>query len=192
MRYLKLYEDFTSSDKNTSTFNDILWDKGHEKNPELSNILADIEDPSSEEGEMWSDSERKKLDDFLSGIDIPGWKPGDPVEKKITDLANEFKNSMSNAQTVIDSVEQAIDSEDYAPSNVQSSEKLRRKLEELEEYLNQMDSMDGWWTDIRDRLEDNPSLGIEAKSLIDLVNMTSREVEKLQRESKYTYIGFKK
>lgn len=190
MKYLKLYEDF-SSDKNTAAFTDILWDKGHEKNPELNKIMAEIEDPNSEEAEMWSDSERKRLDDFLSTIDMPDWKPGDPIEKKITDLSNEFKGSMSRAKTIIDNVENSIDSDDYAPTNVKSSETLKKKIEELEEYLDEMDSIDGWWTDIRDKLEDNPSLGIEAKSLIDLVNVTCKEIERLQRESNYTYKGFK-
>lgn len=190
MKYLKLYEDF-SSDKNTAAFTDILWDKGHEKNPELNKIMAEIEDPNSEEAEMWSDSERKRLDDFLSTIDMPNWKPGDPIEKKITDLSNEFKGSMSRAKTIIDNVESSIDSDDYAPTNVKSSETLKKKIEELEEYLDEMDSIDGWWTDIRDKLEDNPSLGIEAKSLIDLVNVTCKEIERLQRESNYTYKGFK-
>lgn len=190
MKYLKLYEDF-SSDKNTAAFTDILWDKGHEKNPELNKIMAEIEDPNSEEAEMWSDSERKRLDDFLSTIDMPNWKPGDPIEKKITDLSNEFKGSMSRAKTIIDNVENSIDSDDYAPTNVKSSETLKKKIEELEEYLDEMDSIDGWWTDIRDKLEDNPSLGIEAKSLIDLVNATCKEIERLQRESNYTYKGFK-
>ncbi len=190
MKYLKLYEDF-SSDKNTAAFTDILWDKGHEKNPELNKIMAEIEDPNSEEAEMWSDSERKRLDDFLSTIDMPNWKPGDPIEKKITDLSNEFKGSMSRAKTIIDNVENSIDSDDYAPTNVKSSETLKKKIEELEEYLDEMDSIDGWWTDIRDKLEDNPSLGIEAKSLIDLVNVTCKEIERLQRESNYTYKGFK-
>lgn len=190
MKYLKLYEDF-SSDKNTAAFTDILWDKGHEKNPELNKIMAEIEDPNSEEAEMWSDSERKRLDDFLSTIDMPNWKPGDPIEKKITDLSNEFKGSMSRAKTIIDNVENSIDSDDYAPTNVESSETLKKKIEDLEEYLDEMDSIDGWWTDIRDKLEDNPSLGIEAKSLIDLVNVTCKEIERLQRESNYTYKGFK-
>jgi hypothetical protein len=54
-----------------------------------------------------------------------------------------------------------------------------------------MDSIDGWWTDIRDKLEENPSLGIEARTLIDLVEVTCKEIERLQRKSNYTYAGFK-
>lgn len=191
MRYLKLYEDF-SSDKNTTTFNDILWDKDHEKNPELNKILTEIEDPESEEAEMWSDSERKRLDDFLSDIDMPNWNTGDPIEKKITELSNDFKGSISRAKTIIDSVGDSMDSENYAPTNVESSLELKEKIEELKAYLDEMDSIDGWWTDIRDKLEENPSLGLEAKNLIDLVNSTCKEIERLQNTSNYTYTGFKK
>lgn len=191
MRYLKLYEDF-SSEKNTATFNDILWDNDHEKNPELKSILAEIEDPESEEAEMWSDSERKRLDDFLSDIDMPNWNTGDPIEKKITELSNDFKGSISRANTIIDSVKKSMYSDDYKPTDISSSKELEEKIEELEAYLDEMDSIDGWWTDIRDRLEDNPSLGLETKNLIDLVDSTCKEIERLQNTSNYTYTGFKK
>lgn len=191
MRYLKLYEDF-SSEKNTATFNDILWDNDHEKNPELKSILAEIEDPESEEAEMWSDSERKRLDDFLSDIDMPNWNTGDPIEKKITELSNDFKGSISRANTIIDSVKKSMYSDDYKPTDISSSKELEEKIEELEAYLDEMDSIDGWWTDIRDKLEDNPSLGLETKNLIDLVDSTCKEIERLQNTSNYTYTGFKK
>lgn len=191
MRYLKLYEDF-SSEKNTATFNDILWDNDHEKNPELKSILAEIEDPESEEAEMWSDSERKRLDDFLSDIDMPNWNTGDPIEKKITELSNDFKGSISRANTIIDSVKKSMYSDDYKPTDISSSKELEEKIEELEVYLDEMDSIDGWWTDIRDKLEDNPSLGLETKNLIDLVDSTCKEIERLQNTSNYTYTGFKK
>ena len=191
MRYLKLYEDF-SSEKNTATFNDILWDNDHEKNPELKSILAEIEDPESEEAEMWSDSERKRLDDFLSDIDMPNWNTGDPIEKKITELSNDFKGSISRANTIIDSVKKSMYSDDYKPTDISSSKELEEKIEELEAYLDEMDSIDGWWTDIRDKLEDNPSLGLETKNLIDLVDSTCKEIERLQNTSNYTYTVFKK
>lgn len=190
MKYLKLYEDF-SSEKNQAAFNDILWDKDNKDNPEMDRIMDEIEDTKSEDGEMWSDAERKRLDDFLSGINIPDWKPGDTVEKNITNLANEFKGCISRANTVIDNVNQTIDSEDYKPTDAASASDLEKKIEQLEEYLDQMDSIDGWWTDIRDKLEENPSLGIEASTLIDLVEVTCKEIERLQRKSNYTYAGFK-
>jgi hypothetical protein len=190
MRYLKLYEDF-SSEKNMAAFNDILWDKDNKDNPEMSRIMDEIEDPESEDGEMWSDSERKRLDDFLSDIDMPNWNTGDPIEKKITELSNDFKASISRANTIIDSVKKSMDSDDYKPTDIPSSKELEEKIEELEAYLDEMDSIDGWWTDIRDKLEDNPSLGLEAKNLIDLVDSTCKEIERLQRESNYTYRGFK-
>ena len=186
MRYLKLYEDF-SSDKKMAAFSDILWDKGHEKNPEMSKIMDEIEDPDSEEGEMWSDSERKRLDDFLSGIEMPDWKPNDPIEKKITDLANSFKSSIGHAKTTIESSRNAMELDNYAPSNPDKATELEKKLVELEGYLDEMNKMDGWWTGIRSKLGKNPSLAIEAKSMIDLVDSTCKQISKLQDEASYTY-----
>jgi hypothetical protein len=185
MKYLKLYEDF----KDDALY-DVLTDKGHERRPELDSLLAEIEHPDSEEAEMWSDEERKRVDDFLSTVDIPGWKAGDPVEKKITGLANSFKSTMGSAKTTIEVAEKAMGSEEYAPKNIEKSKELEEKLEELQSYLDEMDSLDGWWTGIRQRLQENPSVGIEVKNLIDLTNATCKEIDLLQKQSDYTYKGF--
>lgn len=130
MKYLKLYEDF----KDDALY-DVLTDKSHKRRPELDNLLAEIEHPDSEEAEMWSDEERKRVNDFLSSVDIPGWKAGDPVEKKITGLANSFKATMGSAKTTIEVAEKAIRSDQYAPKNIEKSEELEEKLEELQSYL---------------------------------------------------------
>jgi hypothetical protein len=185
MKYLKLYEDF----KDDALYN-VLSDKDHKRRPEMDSLLAEIEHPDSEDAEMWSDDERKRVDDFLSTVEIPGWKAGDPVEKKITGLANSFKATMGSAKTTIEIVEKSFDSEQYAPKNVEKAVELKEKLEELKSYLDEMDSLDGWWTGIRQRLQENPSVGIEVRNLIDLVNSTCKEIDLLQKQSDYTYKGF--
>ena len=180
---IMLFEEFT---KNQALLHDILMDQGHPNRPEMDSLLAQIEDPESEEAEMWSEEERKRVDSFLSGIELTGFRETDPAEAKLTAISNSFKVAKSALATQIESMEKTFSDKMYAPRDAAAAEEAKAMMEELEEIQSRMSRMEGWLSDIRKIVED-PAKAAEAASLASLAEEKTKQASAKIYQAKFTY-----
>jgi hypothetical protein len=206
MKYLKLFEDYeykvgSNADRQREkAFQDILFGMGDEqRKTEYDQIDKEISDPGSEEGESWSDNERKRvnkwLDTFAKDYEVPSTR-----EAKIIQLSNDMAQTITDFDKRMDHWRDSINSEVYEPMGDSDKvpKEMLQKLSILTDELKQIDKKLEFWREktfvddfdiqhlfstkiptLRDHLEKEPNLIPEAEKMVDLVKVKVDEMEKL-------------
>jgi ribosomal protein S20 len=127
MKYLKKFETFDSA------LYDIL-SSGDNREEELKKLLSEVEDENSEDGEEWSDSERKKIDAKLRQLAPDLVDKPDSVSDE-TKMRNSLHASISNAKTTISMVKRAMSDDKYSPKNPAAASKLKSQIKDLKSAI---------------------------------------------------------